>query len=147
MPLPPFLSLEIVTPERAIVHDEVDEVQIPGSEGYLGILPGHTPLLTSLKVGQLWYRKGAEKFYLSVAFGFAEVLPDRVRILAEIAERAEEIDIDRAEAERRRAEEVIHSAVARKDQAQLDQDLEVARVSMLKALIRLQVASKARTRT
>jgi|GEM_PF-478592 len=97
MSLPTHLILEIVTPDRAVVTEEVDEVQLPGTEGYLGILPGHTPLLTTLRVGQLWYRKGADTHYLSVAFGFAEVLPDRVRLLARIAERAEEIDITRAE--------------------------------------------------
>jgi F-type H+-transporting ATPase subunit epsilon len=146
MSLPPYLTLEIVTPERAIVHDEVDEVEIPGSEGYLGILPGHTPLLSALKVGQLWYRKGTEKFYLSIAFGFVEVLPDRVRILADIAERAEEIDVSRAEAEKRRAEDAIQVASARKDQIQMEHDLDRARASLMKAMIRLQVATKARIR-
>jgi F-type H+-transporting ATPase subunit epsilon len=147
MSLPPYLTLEIVTPERAIVHEEVDEVQIPGSEGYLGILPGHTPLLTSLKVGQFWYRKGTEKFFLSIAFGFAEILPDRVRVLADIAERAEEIDVRRAEAEKRRAEEAIQAASLRKDQVQMEHDLERARASLMKAMIRLQVATKARIRS
>ena len=146
MSLPTTLTLEIVTPERAIAHEEVDEVQIPGSEGYLGVLPGHTPLLTALKVGQLWYRKGTEKFYLSIAGGFVEILPDRVRVLAQIAERAEEIDVDRAEAQKRRAEEIIHSAATRKDHVQLDNDLERARISMMKAMIRLQVATKAKMR-
>ena len=146
MALPPYLTLEIVTPERAIVHEEVDEVQIPGSEGYLGILPGHTPLLTSLKVGQFWYRKGTEKFYLSIAFGFAEILPDRVRVLADIAERAEEIDVRRAEAEKHRAEEAIQAASLRKDQVQMEHDLERARASLMKAMIRLQVATKSRMR-
>ncbi len=144
--LPSTLTLEIVTPERAIAHEQVEEVQIPGSEGYLGVLPGHTPLLTSLKVGQLWYRKGTEKFFLSVAFGFAEILPDRVRILADIAERAEEIDVRRAEAEKRRAEEAILAASARRDQVQMEHDLERARASLMKAMIRLQVATKARIR-
>ena len=86
--------------------EKVDEVEIPGAEGYFGVLPGHTPLLAMLKVGELWYRKGSEKYYLSIAFGFAEVLPDRVTILAEIAERARR-DRRRAgrsgEAPRRRA--------------------------------------------
>src|SRR5512146_1076242 len=107
MPLPSHLTLEIVTPDRAIAHEQVDEVEIPGADGYFGVLPGHTPLLASLQVGQLWYRKGGETFYLSIAFGFAEVLPDRVTILAQIAERAEEIDVERAQAERRRAEEEL----------------------------------------
>jgi F-type H+-transporting ATPase subunit epsilon len=139
MALPPHIVLEIVTPDRAIVHDEVDEVQVPGSEGYFGVLPGHTPLLSMLQVGQLWYRKGTEKFYLSIAFGLAEVMPDRVVILAQIAERAEEIDVDRAQAARQRAEQRLASR-------QRDQDLELARVALLKALTRLNVASRARTR-
>jgi F-type H+-transporting ATPase subunit epsilon len=142
MPLPAHLALEIVTPERALVHEDVDEVQLPGSEGYLGILPGHTPLLTSLRVGQLWYRKGTEKFYLSVAFGFAEVLPDRVRLLAQIAERAEEIDVTRAEEHRRRAEAWVQAART----GNADVDLERARISLMKAMVRIQVATKARIR-
>ena len=139
MALPAHLALEIVTPDRAIVHDQVDEVQVPGSEGYFGVLPGHTPLLSMLQVGQLWYRKGAEKFFLSVAFGLAEVLPDRVVVLAQIAERAEEIDVDRAQAARQRAEQRLASR-------QRDQDLERARVALMKALTRLNVATRARTR-
>jgi F-type H+-transporting ATPase subunit epsilon len=132
--------LEIVTPDRAIAHEDVDEVQLPGTEGYLGILPGHTPLLTSLKVGQVWYRKGTEKSYLSIAFGFAEVLPDRVRLLAQIAERAEEIDVTRAEEEKKRAEQLIQAAKS----GNADIDLERARVSLMKAMIRIQVATKAK---
>lgn len=139
MAIPSHLALEIVTPERSILHDKVDEVEIPGSDGYFGVLPGHAPLLASLQVGQLWYRKGGETSYLSVAFGFAEVLPDRVTILARIAERAEEIDIDRAQAQRQRAEEDLARRAA-------DVDLERARISLLKALTRLQVANRARTR-
>jgi F-type H+-transporting ATPase subunit epsilon len=142
MSLPGHLTLEIVTPDRAIAHEDVDEVQLPGTEGYLGILPGHTPLLTSLKVGQVWYRKGTEKFYLSIAFGFAQVLPDRVRLLAQIAERAEEIDLTRAEAEKKRAEELIQAARS----GNADIDMERARVSLMKAMIRIQVATKAKVR-
>jgi F-type H+-transporting ATPase subunit epsilon len=139
MAIPSHLALEIVTPERSILHEKVDEVEIPGSDGYFGVLPGHAPLLASLQVGQLWYRKGGETSYLSVAFGFAEVLPDRVTILAQIAERAEEIDIERAQAERQRAEhEIAHKPA--------DTDMERARISLLKALTRLQVANRARTR-
>ena len=143
MSLPSHLTLEIVTPDRALAHEEVDEVQLPGTEGNLGILPGHTPLLTNLRVGQAWYRKGAEKFYLSIAFGFAEVLPDRVRLLAQIAERAEEIDIRRAEDEKRKAEDLLQSVRTGAPNV----DLERARISLMKAVIRIQVASKARTRT
>lgn len=139
MAIPPSLTLDIVTPDRSILHEQVDEVEIPGAEGYFGVLPGHTPLLATLKVGELWYRKGSERYFLSLAFGFAEVLPDRVTILAQIAEKAEEIDVERAEEEKKRAQE----ALAR---ASVDVDLERARASMLKALVRLQVATRARTR-
>ena len=137
--LPTQLTLEVVTPDRAVVQEQVDEVEIPGAEGYFGVLPGHTPLLSMLQVGELWYRKGSEKVHLSIAFGFAEVLPDRVTILAQLAERADEIDIARAEAAKRRAEERITKPVP-------DMDYERARIAMMKALIRLQVASRARTR-
>lgn len=139
MPLPSRLALHLVTPDRAVVHDEVDEVQLPGAEGYLGVLPGHAPLLTTLQVGEMWYRKGSERFYLAVAFGFAEVLPDRVTVLAQVAERAEEIDLARAEAARRRAE-------ARLQRPTADTDFERTRVALLKALVRLQVSAKARPR-
>ncbi len=139
MALPAHLTLEIVTPERALAHEQVDEVQIPGADGYFDVLPGHTPLLASLQVGELWYRRGADKQYLSVAFGFAEVLPDRVTILARIGERAEYIDVVRAEEAKRRAQELLARRPA-------DVDLELARVSLLKALVRLQVAGRARTR-
>ncbi len=140
MALPAHLTLEIVTPDRAIAHEQVDEVEIPGADGYFGVLPGHTPLLASLQVGELWYRKASEKFYMSIAFGFAEVLPDRVTILAQIAEKADEIDVSRAEDEKRRAETQLTRRTS-------DTDLEAARISMLKALVRLRVATRARTRT
>jgi F-type H+-transporting ATPase subunit epsilon len=143
MALPIKLQLEIVTPDRALAREEVDEVVVPGSEGELGILPGHTPLLATLKVGELWYRQGSEKHYLAVAFGFVEVLPDRVTILAQVAERPQDIDIERAERAKRRAEErLAHPAAT----AQSALDFERARVAMMKSLIRLQVASRARTR-
>jgi F-type H+-transporting ATPase subunit epsilon len=138
-PLPTHLTLEIVTPDRSVVAEKVDEVEIPGAEGYFDVLPGHTPLLAMLQVGELWYRKGGETVYMSIAFGFAEVLPDRVTILAQLAERADEIDIARAEAAKRRAEERI-------TQPAVEMDYERARIAMMKALIRLQVASRARTR-
>src|SRR3954469_5498567 len=139
MALPAHIDLQIVTPDRRIVQEQVDEVEIPGAEGYFGVLPGHTPLLAMLQVGELWYRKGSEISYLSIAFGFAEVLPDRVTILAQLAERADEIDMARAEAAKRRAEERIAKP-------ELDMDYERARIAMMKALIRLQVAARARTR-
>ena len=139
MALPTKISLEIVTPERSLVTAQVDELQLPGSEGYFGVLPGHAPMLTTLKIGEMWYRIGQEKFHLAIAFGFAEVLPDRVTVLAQIAERAEEIDIARAEAAKRRAEE-------RHARPSPDIDMERARVALIKALVRLQVAARARTR-
>jgi F-type H+-transporting ATPase subunit epsilon len=135
MALPTHIDLQIVTPERLLVHEQVDEVEIPGSKGYFGVLPGHTPMLASLAVGELWYRKGQEKLYLSIAFGFAEVLPDRVTILARLAERAEDIDIERAESARRRAEE-------RLAQSKSDVDYERARTALSKSLLRLQVSAR-----
>ena len=140
MALPGNLKLEIVSAERSLVNETVDEVQIPGTNGYLGILPGHTPLLTTLQVGQLWYRQGQEKHFLSIAFGFAEVQPDRVTILAQIAERADEIDISRAETAKKRAEDRLSKPT-------VDMDFERARIALLKALVRLQVATRARIRS
>jgi F-type H+-transporting ATPase subunit epsilon len=137
--LPSHLTLEIVTPDRSVVTERVDEVEIPGADGYFDVLPGHTPLLAMLQVGELWYRKGQEKYYLSIAFGFAEVLPDRVTILAELAERADEIDAARAEAARRRAEERIAKPAP-------EIDFERARIALMKSIVRLQVSSRARTR-
>ncbi|MPZ18651.1 MAG: F0F1 ATP synthase subunit epsilon [Luteitalea sp.] len=133
------LTLSIVMPEREVVHDTVDEVQLPGSEGYFGVLPGHTPLLATLKIGELWYRKGPEKLYVMIANGFAEVLPDRVTVLAERAERAEDIDVTRAEAAKARADER-----ARTPEAGLD--YERVRAAIDKANTRLQVARHARAR-
>lgn len=135
MALPTHIDLQIVTPDRLIVREPVDEVQIPGSEGYFGVLPGHTPLLASLAVGELWYRKGQERVYLSIAFGFAEVLPDRVTILARIAERAEEIDVERAQVARKRAEERVAHPKA-------EIDYERARIALMKSLVRLQVSTR-----
>jgi F-type H+-transporting ATPase subunit epsilon len=138
--LPLHLQLQIVSAERMLVNETVDEVQIPGADGYLGVLPGHTPLLTTLQVGQLWYRRGEMKVHLSIAFGFAEIQPDRVTILAQIAEKADEIDISRAETAKRRAEERLAKPTT-------DMDFERARVALLKALVRLNVASRARIRS
>src|ERR1043166_5527124 len=142
MAIPTKLTLEIVTPDRSLIREEVDEVVVPGTEGELGILPGHTPLLTTLKIGELWYRRGQEKHYLAIAFGFVEVLPDRVTVLADVGERAQEIDIQRAERAKQRAEQQIAQA----HPTQLDMDIERARIALMKSLIRLQVASRARTR-
>jgi len=134
--LPESIQLEIVTPERRLVAEVVDEVVLPGGQGYLGVLPGHTPLLTDLGIGELVFRRGNVRHHLSIAWGFAEVLPDRVSVLAEIAERAEEIDRKRAESARDRAIGRLKGGV--------DPDIEVTRanVALQKALVRLQVAGR-----
>ena len=102
-------QVEIVTPEKLVVKDAAEEMQIPGKNGYLGILPGHAPLITELAVGEITYREGGKTFHFAVAWGFAEVLPDKVTILAETAERADEIDVKRAQEAKQRAEERLHS--------------------------------------
>jgi F-type H+-transporting ATPase subunit epsilon len=135
MALPTHIDLQIVTPDKLVVRERVDEVQVPGANGYFGVLPGHTPLLASLAVGELWYRKDSERTYVSIAFGFAEVLPDAVTILAQLAERAEDIDVDRAEAALKRAQE-------RLDRPATEIDYERARVALTKSLTRLQVSSR-----
>jgi len=137
--LPTKLQLQVVSADRSLVNETVDEVEIPAADGYFGVLPGHTPLLAVLGAGELWYRQGQEKHYLAIAFGFAEVQSERVTILAQIAEKAEEIDVTRAEAAKKRAEERLARAI--------DMDVERARISLMKSLIRLQVASRARIRS
>jgi F-type H+-transporting ATPase subunit epsilon len=136
------MKLEFVSPERMIAHEEVDEVQLPGEEGFLGVLPGHTPMLVALKVGPMWYRKGTEKFFGFVGFGFAEILPDRVTILARIAEKADDIDLARAEAAKHRAEETLAQAA----RGGTEMDYERARLALLRAITRLQVSQHARRR-
>jgi F-type H+-transporting ATPase subunit epsilon len=140
MDLPKSLTLEVVTPDRAIIKEQVDEVVLPGSEGSFGVLPGHAPLLATLQVGEMWYRKGQETHYLVIAFGFVEVLPDKVTVLAHIAEKAEEIDLTRAEAAKVRAEQRISDPDP-------TMDFERARIAMMKSLVRLQVASRTRIRS
>jgi F-type H+-transporting ATPase subunit epsilon len=139
MTIPSHLQLRIVSADRSLVNEQVDEVEIPGAEGYFGVLPGHTPLLAVLGTGELWYRQGQEKHYLAIAFGFAEVQPDAVTILAQVAEKPDEIDLARAEAAKKRAEERLTTPA-------MDMDFERARISLLKSLVRLQVAARARTR-
>jgi len=139
MALPNKLHLEIVTPDRAVVAEDVDEIVVPGAEGYLGILPGHTPLLSTLQVGEMWYRVGHDKHYLAIAFGFVEVRPDGVTVLANGAEAAEEIDVTRAQEAKRRAEERLSSRTA-------DMDIERARIALLRSIARLRVAERARAR-
>jgi F-type H+-transporting ATPase subunit epsilon len=138
--LPTHIQLQIVSAERSLVNETVDEVEIPGSDGYFGVLPGHTPLLALLGAGELWYRQGQARTYMLIAFGFAEVQPDRVTILAMVAEKADEIDVARAAEAKKRAEARLASPTT-------EMDFERARVAMLKALIRLQVSTRARIRS
>jgi len=128
-------ELEIVTPEKLVVKDAAEEMQIPGKNGYLGILPGHAPLITELSVGQISYRNGNETHHLCVAWGFAEVLPDKVTILAETAERGEDVDCERARKAKERAQERLSSA---------DPDVDVPRAqnALARAATRLEVAAK-----
>lgn len=133
--LPETIDFTLVTPEHLLVHEVVDELQIPGAEGYLGVLPGHAPLFSELKVGELGYRKGDQWSFLAIAWGFVEVLPAQVRILAETAERAHEIDIDRALRAKQRAE-------ARIAKGGDELDYRRALVALDRALIRIQVSRK-----
>src|SRR5438552_11433016 len=130
------IELTIVTPERSVVREQVDEVQIPGADGYFGVLPSHAPLFSELKVGEVSYRQGDRWSFLVVAWGFVEVQPNQVRVLAETAERAHEIDIDRAMRAKQRAEERI----ARGGE---DVDYGRALIALERALIRIQVARRA----
>jgi F-type H+-transporting ATPase subunit epsilon len=128
-------QLEIVTPEKMVVKDQAEEMQIPGKNGYLGILPGHAPLISELSVGQISYRNGGETHYLCVAWGFAEVLPDKVTILAETAERGEEVDCERAQKAKERAEQRLVSG---------DPEVDVPRAqdALARANSRLEAAAK-----
>jgi F-type H+-transporting ATPase subunit epsilon len=128
-------QLEIVTPEKKVVDTTAAEVQIPGKNGYLGILPGHAPLITELAVGEITFRTNAEPQRLAVAWGFAEVLPDKVTILAETAERPSEIDVERARKAKARAEQRLTSG-------DTNVDVERALNAMHKAETRLEVAGK-----
>jgi F-type H+-transporting ATPase subunit epsilon len=130
------MLLEIVAPSRQVVRSErVDEVIAPGSEGEFGVLPGHTPFLTTLKVGMLSYREGTAWHHLAVDWGYAEVGPNRVVVLAEGADRASEIDLDEARLAKERAEKLLAEKLEQKD-------YEKARVDLLRAMIRIQVAEK-----
>ena len=130
------MLLEIVAPSRQVVRSEhVDEVIAPGSEGEFGVLPGHTPFLTTLKVGMLSYREAAEWHHLAVDWGYAEVGPDRVIILAEGADRASDIDIVEARQAKERAEKALSEKL---DQA----DYEKNRIELIRAMIRIQVSEK-----
>lgn len=136
--LPNQIQLEVVTPDRQVVHESVEAVTVPGKGGYLGILPGHTPLLSELKVGELDYTHQGAKRYLAVNWGFAEVLPDRVIILAQTAEHAEEIDRARAERAKQRAEDRL------KKLSDPDIDMKRARAALERAMTRIQTARRIR---
>jgi F-type H+-transporting ATPase subunit epsilon len=129
------LLLRVVTPSRQVVREDVEEVQAPGREGYLGILPGHAPLISELKPGEFTYRQGREVHRLAVSGGFLEVLPEQVTVLVESAETPEDIDIARAQAARERAEKRLRSSDP-------DTDIQRAIIALERALIRLQVASR-----
>jgi len=134
--LPAEIRLDIVTPDRLVAHDAVTAVTIPGKNGYLGILPGHAPLLTELVPGELVYTREGAKQALAVNWGFAEVLPDRVIVLAQSCERAEEIDVERARKAKARAEERLK----RFDDPQVD--MERAREALRRAMARLETAQR-----
>jgi F-type H+-transporting ATPase subunit epsilon len=128
-------QLEIVTPEKKVVDTAAEEIQIPGKNGYLGVLPGHAPLITELAIGEITFRAGGKEQKLAVAWGFAEVLPDRVTILAETAERPSEIDVERARKAKERAEKELASGDP-------NVDVERALAAQKKAETRLEVAGK-----
>ena len=134
------LRLEIITAERQVFADDVNVVVAPGTEGELGILPHHTPLITMLKPGELLIRKDGEETYMSVSGGFLEVRPDKVIVLADACERAEEIDIERAEEAKRRAEERIKTHVTGVDTAR-------AHAALLRSLVRIKVADRRRRKS
>ncbi|HEV2382444.1 MAG TPA: F0F1 ATP synthase subunit epsilon [Terriglobia bacterium] len=141
--IPDQINLELVTPDRLMIRDAVLAVSLPGREGYLGILPGHAPLLSELKPGQVSYTQGKVTHYLFVNWGFVEVLPDRVIVLVEGSERPEEIDVARAKRSRERAEELLRRAGA----GEAEIDALRARAALERAMARIEVAERASQRT
>ena len=135
MALPEKIELQVVTPEKHVLSEDVDSLEMPAKDGYLGVLPGHAPLLTELGVGILTYHKGGETRLLTVMYGYAEVLPDRVIVLAEIAERAEEIDVARARAALERAKADLPKA------GSTEADWDRSNAAIRRAEVRLQAAS------
>ena len=134
--MPETLKLQIVTPDKRLVDEDVEQVEMPGRNGYLGILPQHAPLITELGPGELSYMQGGKTSYLAVSWGFAEVLPDKVTILADAAERPEDIDVKRAQEAKARAEEAL-----RKQDPELDYDATL--LAQRRAEVRLEVAARA----
>jgi len=133
--LPEKINLEIVTPEKSLFSGEVDEITVPAVQGYLGILPGHAPLLSELQVGVISYRQGTDESYLFCSMGFLEVLEDRVSVLAEKAELANQIDIEQAKKDQSDAKEVLHVG----DEAT---DYTEVMLKISEASTRLEVAAK-----
>jgi F-type H+-transporting ATPase subunit epsilon len=133
------IELEIVTPGGVVVRESVDEVEAPGVEGHFGVLPGHRPFMSQLRAGELRYRTGKQNHFVAVHWGFAEVLPNKVTVLVETAERAEDIDLQRAETAKRRAEE-------RLKQFGTAYDMEAARAAVERAEARLEAAKQAQKR-
>ena len=130
------LTLQLVTPYKKVLSQEVDEVTAPGSMGELGVLPGHTPLLTTLKIGELSYRDGNETFHVAVNWGYLEIEEEKVNVLVETAEPADEIDLARAKAALGRAEEALKSLSAD------DKQYKIMEAALERALIRIQVAGR-----
>ena len=139
MALPQHIHLEIVTPERQLWSGPVDEVTVPSSTGYLGILPGHAPLLAELGIGEISYRIRERREYLFCSWGFVEVLPERVVVLAQTAEKASEIDLNRAEQARSRAERRLAAKG-------LETDYVRAQLAMMRAISRLNAAKRYQSR-
>jgi F-type H+-transporting ATPase subunit epsilon len=129
------LALEIVTPERQVLIEKVDEVVLPSVEGYMGVLPGHAPLLAQMDIGEVSYRVGNKRHYLAVSGGFVEVLRESVSILATTCERAEEIDLERAQKSKKRAEEALKPDIA-------DMEFSRAEARLRRALCRIQVIGR-----
>lgn len=134
------LTLEMVTPYKKVLSQEVDEVTAPGTVGEFGILPGHTPMLTNLKIGELSYRQGGETFHVAVNWGYVEVEDDKVTVLVETAEPADEIDLERAKAALGRAEEALKKLTPE------DKSYLVMESALERAMIRVQVASRRQQR-
>src|ERR1700733_12380227 len=134
--LPENIELQVVTPERHVLQETVQAVEMPGKEGYLGILPGHAPLITELGIGILAYRKDGQTRYLTVIHGYAEVLPDRVIVLAEVSERAEEIDSGRSRAAHDRAQAELAKAGMGSEEWQRE------KLALDRALVRMQAAGR-----
>lgn len=131
------ILLEVVTPEKQLLSQEVDEVIAPGSEGEFGVLPGHCHFLSTLRIGELWYKTGAQTHHMAILWGFAEVTPTKVTIMAEVAEKAEDIDVERAAA---KVEEAEHRLQA----GGLPSEVKDAQISLEKARLRKKIAERAR---